>query len=418
MGVMTSTGCPVLHGFDPHDQAQVENPGPIMKKAREEMPVFYSEKYDYYVVTRYQDALAVLNDAESFSNKGSSNLPPPPAEVAPLLPNGYSLLWSFGTEDPPEHTRSRRLTRSAYSVRQAQAIEDYTRRLAHVLIDEFVQDGRVNLATEFCQKLPVRVVCALLGTPEEDIPQLYQWAIELLTLFGNQSLSDEDRVRLSLGQVDFEAYLQRLIDSRRDVAQAEGSFIDKLLVGDGEGERLSDQRILGTVTSAVFAGSDTAAGTIGHTVNALLQDRSRWEEVLGDRSLIPAAIDETMRQDYIARMQVRTATRDVEIGGVPIPAGASVMVHFWSTGHDETVFSDPETWDLHRPNRNRHLGFGGGPHICAGIHIAKMEMRVAINALMDRIPSARLAQGSAMTHANSALIPGLVSGPIIEWDAA
>jgi cytochrome P450 len=170
------------------------------------------------------------------------------------------------------------------------------------------------------------------------------------------------------------------------------------------------------VVGTIFAASDTAATAIGHAVHSLLAERALWERVRDNRALTEAVVEETLRLRDPSRAARRTATRDCEIGGVPIPAGSAVYVHLWSAGHDEDVFEDPESFVIGRPNVRQHLTFGLGPHVCPGAPLARLEMRVALECLLDRLPSLRLVEGHELRYARSRAIPSLLSGLVVAWD--
>jgi cytochrome P450 len=209
-----------------------------------------------------------------------------------------------------------------------------------------------------------------------------------------------DRDRAPLGDDDF---MSSLLQARCDE-------------GDTDGSGLTDTEILGTIATMIFGGADTTAILIAHLVHSLLSDRSAWEELLGHRDLIDTAVEESMRQRSPARGPRRWTTRDVTIAGVSIPAGQQVWAGIWSANHDEGTFSDASRFDLHRPNIGKHLGWGHGIHYCIGTPLARAEARIAINCLLDRLPSLRLVPGHKLQYQTSNVIPTLLGGLIVEWD--
>jgi cytochrome P450 len=411
-------GCPVLDGYDPLDQDTVDDPSEWMATARSEAPVFYVPDHDEWVVTRYADCERILMDPKTFSSKDTIAIQPPPPEVAGDLPNGFALQTNVGNMDPPEHVRLRQIIQPAFARKQALLKADQIRALTNRTLDGFIDRGRADLLLEYCQPIPVRVMSSILGIPEAEAPQFYAWAVELVQLFGNPMIEHNEYVRLARGQIEFEKRVRTLIDERRKNPGDDNDFITNLLNAKSEGgePRLSEREIVGTVTGAIFAGSDTSASALGLILHGLLEDRRLWEELLEDRELVEVAIEEGLRVRNPARAPRRTAMRDVEIGGVVIPKGSAVRVHLWSADHDESVFPNPERFAPHRPNAREHITFGRGPHFCPGANLARVEIRAGVETLLDRLPSLRLVAGHKLRAAPNKIVPALIDGLVVEWD--
>jgi cytochrome P450 len=417
MAVCPYQGHPTITGYDPLAQGIVDDPGPWMEFARREAPVFFVPEHNDWVVTRYEDCLRVLIDTESFSNRDFGPLPPPP-EVADELPHGYAMAINVGRLDPPEHARLRRLIQPAFSRRPAEAKTDTIRAITQRLVGSIIDRGRADLVTDYCQLIPGRVMAGVLGFHESDAPKLFDWAVELKQLFGNWQLPAEEHIRLARGQIEFERYVQALVDDRRANPGDESDFVTRLITAttDEGAPRLSDREILSTVTGAIFAGSETPANAMAELLYVLLADRSRWQAIADDRSLLEKAIDECLRVRGPARSLRRTAIREIQIGDVTIPAGADVLVHVWSASRDESIFDSPGEFDLSRSNMRDHLGFGRGPHFCPGAPLALLEISVAVQALMDRMPSVRLEPGQVLHCARNEVAPVVLGGLGVTWD--
>jgi cytochrome P450 len=414
---MTPPG-PELPGFDPLVDEQVADPGPWLARARKEAPVFYMPKYREWVITRYRDCAWVLRDTETFSSRDVITVPDPPPELANRFPLGLALKTNVGGLDPPEHSRLRQLIQPAFSARQAARYEDATRDIAKAAIDEFIGSKKVDLVPAYCHKVPISVIAVILGIPAGDVPMLHRWMLDLVLLFGNPRLNHTELVELMTGQAAFEDYVRALIHERRTSLNGSEDFLASLLKASStEGAPgLTDEEILGTVVGIVFAAGDTTATAIGHTVHCLLEDRALWERVLADRALVEAAVEEALRLRDPNRAARRTTTRDCTVGEVGIRASSPVYVHLWSAGHDEAVFENPELFDLDRPNARQHLSFGHGPHVCPGAPLARLEIKVALECLLDRLPSLRLGREANLRYARSRAIPSLLGGLFVEWD--
>lgn len=412
-------GCPVLHGYRPLDPDQVADPFPLLAKARQEVPVFFMPEHNEWYVTRYADIEEVLRDTETYSSSDFVNLPPFPKEVADQLPDGHPLEDTLVSTDPPAHTRIRKRAQRAFTPRQANAQAADVEALAHMLIDGFIDAGTVDLATAYCTQIPIRVIGPVLGVSMDDAAQIYRWATEALILVGNGwQLSEERLLEYGRGQVEYDRYIRRLVADRRENPGAEDDLVTCLIAAEGDdGEpALEDSEIVGIVAAAIAAGSDSSATTMAHCVHSLLQERSLWKEVVANPTLIENAIEETLRLRGGARGVRRTTTRDCILAGVEIPEGATLFVHIGSGSRDEAVFSGPEHFDLHRSNAKQHLGFGKWMHFCIGAPLARMEMRVAMSALVERIPSLRLVPGHQIEYVPSIQVTPLLGGLVVEWD--
>lgn len=415
---MEHEGCPVFPSFRPLDPEQVIDPYPQLAVARREEPVFYMPDYDVWVVTRYEDIEEVLRDTDTFSSADFVDFPPFPPEVANQLVDGHPLENTLVSTDPPAHTRIRKRAQKAFTPRQAEARAPAVRELAHDLVDGFAATGSTDLGRSYCTQIPIRVVGPILGVSMEEAAQLYQWATEALILVGNARQMDETQLLdYGRGQVEFDRFIRDLVRDRRANPRSEDDLVTSLIEAEGEdGEpALAESEIVGIVAAALAAGSDTSAATMANCVFSLLEERSRWEEILAEPGLIPGAIEETVRAKGAARTIPRTATRDCELAGVKIPKGAEVLVHLGSGSHDERRFEDGESFDLHRANAKQHLGFGKWMHFCIGAPLARMELRVAIEVLAERLPDLRPSPGAAIEYFPSLQVLPVVSGPQVEW---
>jgi cytochrome P450 len=335
------------------------------------------------------------------------------------LPYGHPLQSTLVTIDPPVHTRVRKLAQKAFTSRQAGMHADALRSLAHALIDEFVAAGRVDLAAVYCSQIPIRAIAPILGVSMGDAARLREWGITTQMMIVNGGhLTEAELLEQGRAPIALDRYVRALIDDRRARPRDERDLVTNLIYAEGDdGERvLDDTEIVGVVTVAINGSSDTAATTMGHCIHSLLVDRSRWEELRADPSLVEYAIEETLRTRGPARTLRRDTTREVVLGGVRIPAGARLAVHVGSGSRDATVFPDPETFDLHRDNVRQHLGFGRWTHFCLGAPLARVVLQTAMETLIERLPSLRLVPGHKLEYIPSYAIHVLTGGLVAEWD--
>jgi cytochrome P450 len=307
----------------------------------------------------------ILRDPETFS---SSIL----AEVV-----GHTIIQMGGEE----HRRHRALISSGF--RQKALVrwkDELIRIVVDQLIDEFVDAGRVELVRALTFDFPVQVIARILGLPRHDYPRFQRWSIEMLSGLVNWERSQAAARAL-------ETYFAGvLIDRRREPGD---DLISDLSVAELDGHRLRDEDIFGFLRLLLPAGIETTYRSSGNLLYALLTHREQLSAVTADRSLIPQAIEEGLRWEPPILFLLRNAVRDSDLCGIHIPAGAIVNVCVGAANRDEAVFEDPERFDIFRRPR-QHVSFGWGPHMCVGMHLARMETAVAINALLDRLPGLRL----------------------------
>jgi cytochrome P450 len=414
-------GCPVVHGFNPMDPAQIDDPGPLTRIARHEAPVFFSPEFGMYVVTRHEDVARIMGDMRLFAGLSLTEFEPP-QQVAHVVPNGFlgrqpgMLAWS----DPDQHARVRKLAQKAFTRGAALKNEPRIRELFMATIDEFIGDGTVDLLPAFARRCPMRVMIAILGIDPSVEDRLHRWTRDTMRLMGDPTLDEQALVELAHSQADFEGFVNELIDERRRSPRPEGDLISDLLRSqdDDAGPSLNDSEIFATVALSIVAGGDTSVNLIGQLVHRMLgDDRALWLQVQDDPSSLEQIIEEELRCAHVGRIAFRRPTQDVELGGVEIPAGSLIGIHLWSTGHDEAVFEDADRFDPGRQHLERHLGFGRGARFCMGAPLARLETRVAIECLQQRMPSLRLVPGHGIRREISIAIPSLLDGLVVAWDA-
>jgi cytochrome P450 len=397
--------CPHLESYDPARDAEIVYPFATWAAARQETPVFFSPVLNSYVVTRYEDINRVLVDPETFSS--GVMLKPyreRPREVEEILATGFdpAKLGAMVMLDAPLHTKIRRATISAFSPRRVAALEGEVRSTADELIDAMIAAGPgVDFVDTFAYPLPLRIITRILGVPLEDGVQLHEWATAKMALqFGDLPLAEHIEVARKF--VAFQQYVSERIEERRSAPQED--FISTLITFDYEGEPLEDVVLVGQVMGLVNAGHETITTMLTLGLYHLLQDRSHWAALCANPALAAAVVEEVLRFDGPLKMVSRRATRDTEIGGVAIPADSRVGLVVGSANRDETVFQDPDRFDIQAAQkgpqkdpemsdekRRPHLAFGRGAHLCAGAPLARMEGRIAFERLATRLPSLRLA---------------------------
>lgn len=248
------------------------------------------------------------------------------------------------------------------------------------LIDRFVDEGRAELVGSLFFPFPVNVIAGLLGLPRDDLAMFHRLTVELISV----SIDMDVALRASQGLA---AYLTPFIHERRE--RPGPDLISVLAAAEHDGVRLTDDEILAFCRLLLPAGAETTYRSSSNLTTGLLTHPDQLDALRADRSLLTQAIEEGLRWEPPLLMIIRTATRDTEVCGVPIPAGAAVVVNMGSANHDEARWPDPETFDIHR-EQHGHIAFASGPHMCLGMHLARMETKVVVERLLDRLPGLRL----------------------------
>jgi cytochrome P450 len=322
-----------------------------------------------YLVTRWDDVETVLRDGETFSSSINAE------HIGQFM--GELML----AMDGKEHRAYRNLVAHAFRASQLEQWDDaLVRPTISRLLDDIAPLGRADLVASITARYPVQVICGIVGVPLDDSNQFHHWAEEINT----GPLNPEVGMAASRAM---RAYLEPLVEARR--ANPTGDFLSDLVHAEIDGERLTDEKLYGFLRLLLPAGAETTFRAMGNALVALLGVPGLMDRVVADRSLLPAVIEETLRWETSVTQVSRVATRDTELAGCPIPAGAVMNVLTGSANHDGSRYPHPEDFDIDRPAQN-HITFGTGQHQCLGMHLARMEMRVGLETILDRLPNLRL----------------------------
>ena len=357
----------------------VRDPYPDFARMRAESPILKEQMFEntVYKAFRYHDIDTVLREAETYSSR----------LFGPVM--GIVMGPSILQMDGAEHRSHRSIIGGAF---RRQALTDWETSFieptVQSLIDKFAGRGNAELVRELTFHYPIQVIAKILGVPVEDYRTFARLSIELISI-----AVDFDR-GMKASQ-DLRTYLESIVAARR--VEPKDDLISMLVQADIEGEPLPDDEIYGFLRLLLPAGAETTQRLLGTVLLGLLENRDQLEAVRGDRKLLTNAIEEALRWESPVQMTSRENLRDVVLSGVEIPAGSHISVVIGSGNHDETVFDDPDRFDIFRDGPP-HLAFGEGPHRCLGEHLARLETTVAMNALLDRLPDIRLEPGDSDPH--------------------
>ena len=384
---------PAAIDFDPLSPEQHRCPYPTYAAARDRAPVFHADRFGFWVVTRYDDVLAVLKDVETFSSNGAlvSSTDELPPEVSDVLAEGWPGMPIITDTDRPLHDRIRGLVTTAFTPRRVAELEPRIRELAAELIDGFAAEGEADVVERFAWPLPLRVIGELLGLPREDLPALHRFGTDWLSL-QQAGHTVERQVELARSVVAMQRYFMDACEERR--RSPGNDLISALVVAADElDDPLTAEAVMGLPFDLVVAGHVTVTRAIGSALLLLLDDPES-AAALDDADRVPALVEELLRLESPAQGLFRTVMREVELGGATIPAGAKVMVHFGSANRDEAIFEEAARLDLARQNLSKHVAFGKGIHFCIGAPLARLELRVALPLLFARLPGLHVASGA------------------------
>lgn len=365
--------------FDIGDPRYEANPYPIWDELRETCPIAHTERRGgAFLPTTYEDVAAIAYDTENFSSRRTNVLPEPPGStllVAPPI-----------TSDPPFHTKARQLLLSYFSPKNIAHLEVRTTEVCAELLDAIEATGAptADAASAYAQHIPVRIIAHMLGIPESDEERFTGWAVSIF----QDGIDDPDVVRDAIKEIL--AYFDEQINDRR--VEGKGDLITDLLSSDLNGDPLTQKHLLGTCFLLLMAGIDTTWSGIGSSIWHLATHPDDRDRLVAEPELIPSAVEEFLRA-YSPVTMAREVIADVEINGCPMHTGDKVLLNFPAGNRDPDKFEKPNEVIIDR-QKNRHFAFGIGIHRCLGSNVARMEMRVAIEAWLERFPTFALTPGA------------------------
>ncbi len=367
--------------FDPFAESYFENPYDIYRRLRNVAPVYYNGQYGFWALSRYEDVAPAMKDFETYSSAKGVSLdmhldPDAPRPSAPLI-----IMM-----DPPEHTRMRKLVNKVFTPRAIATLESMVSAKIADVVDG-IDATRFDAVTDFSSLFPVEVITTMLGVPAEDRQQLRVWTATSLSREPGQMGMTPAGIESSRSSAQY--YYHLVVKRRADPCDDMISRLTQVEVdrGDGTVTVLTDIEIVGFLSILGSAGAETVAKLIGNAVVVFAEHQDQWESLRADRSKIPAAFEELLRYEAPAQYDLRHTTRDVQLHGRTIPKSSPVLMLLGSATRDEREFDDPDRFDINRPHSGHNLGFGYGIHSCLGAALARMEGRLAIDALLDLIPS-------------------------------
>lgn len=381
------------------------NPQAIYAQLREKEPVYAIEVGDtrYWVTTRYEDCLTVLKNPQ-VGKEYRKKLPAELANRYPSDPTTELADRSMLFVDPPDHTRLRGLVHKAFTPRMIENLRPRIQAISQDLIDQMGTHGQADLIDHFAFPLPIIVIAELLGIPTEERDQFRAWTKAML--FGPTAEI------AGTAALEFMMYCHHLFDQRRDDPKED--LITGLLDAEENGQKLTQEELMGMVFLLLVAGHETTVNLIGNGTLALIQHRDQFDKLRAHPERIDNAIEEMLRYNGPVECSTnRWAFSDVELGGRTLQMGDVVLASLVAANRDPAVFADPDRFDIEREGLNKHIAFGNGIHYCLGAPLARLEGQIAINALVQQFPQLDLAVPlKELRWTESLLLHGMKHMPI------
>jgi cytochrome P450 PksS len=380
--------------FNLFGHAFKSNPHPTYAAMRAEAPICRRTSSDgrtsIWFLTRYADVAGALREHQRFVKSYRNTLTPCERAQLPPDPPLLRLLSNHMLNlDVPDHTRLRGLVNKAFTARMVESLEPRVESIAHQLLDRVAARGHMDLIDEFAFPLPIIVIAELLGIPPADRNRFRSWSHAFVTSSANVQRGAKKVAKAQELMLDFTTYMRDQFQQRR--YEPRDDLLTSLLQAEEAGDQLSEEELFSMVILLIVAGHETMVNALGNGVLALLRHSEQMAQLRRDPSLTPGAVEEMLRYDApVERATTRFAATDVTLDGQTIRRGDVVSLVLSSANRDGAQFPHPDAFDIAR-EPTRHLSFGRGIHYCLGAPLARLEARVAVDALLQRLPPLRLA---------------------------
>lgn len=396
--------------FDPYSPQFRTNPYPIYETLREETPVFFAENSRMWVVSRYEDVVALLKDrrfGRSLDGTPVATTRPRSTPDDPMHPFRKLSDDSMFDKEPPDHTRLRSLVHKAFTPKRVESLRGQIQEITDALLDGIEADGEADLLATFAVPLPVTVIAEMLGVPEADRHQLRPWSHDIVALF-ELTHTPEQAERAVRAASEFSDYLRALAAERR--AHPGDDLMTALVQAEEDGDKLTEDELVATCVLLLNAGHEATVNVVGNGLLALLSRPDQHAAVRDNPTLVPSAVEEMMRFDTPLQLFRRKAREEVTYKDYHFAAGDEIALLFGSANRDPRRFADPGALDVTRKD-NPHISFSAGIHFCLGAPLARLELYTAVGTLLRRFPRLRLV-GPTPAYRDSFVIRGLEALPV------
>lgn len=385
--------------FDPYDYVFHEDPYPIYARLRAEAPLYYNAELDFYALSRHADVTAGFRNAAQLSNANGVSLDP-----AAWGPHAHKTM-SFLAMDDPRHMRMRKLVFKGFTPKRVADMETRIRELTLEYLEPALRRGDFDWIQEFAGKLPMDVISELMGVPVADRDEIRHMADMVMHREDGVTDVPDTAIEASLNLV---VYYADMVARRRE--NPSDDLTSALLEAEIDGDRLTDDEIIGFMFLMVVAGNETTTKLLGNALYWAGRNPAEYAKVVADPERVPDWVEETLRYDTSSQIVARTATEDLDYHGRVIPAGSKVLLLIGSANRDADVFDDGDTYDLDRAEKGNLASFGAGVHFCLGAHLARLETTVALSEFATRVKSYRVHEEFERVHSSN--VRGFAKLPI------
>jgi cytochrome P450 len=382
-------------GYNPYDPATRDDPYPALHRLRTLDPV-HQTPAGIWRLTRYADVTRLLHDVPAGMRTTAGELPG--ADETTTGPRLFMLQ-----QDPPNHTRLRRLVSSAFTPRAIAALRANVARIVDDCLDRVAARGEMDVIVDLGLPVPSTVICEMLGVPVGDRDRFTAWTATATHALASQFLTPERRLEVQTAAMSLAVYFQELIETRR--GHLSDDLLSALIRAEEAGDRLSGVELISQAIGLLIAGFETTIGLIGNGVRALIRHPDELRKLRARPELITSAVEECLRFDGPIVLTGRVLHADVEFGGKTIPKDSRVWGMLAAANRDPAMFPDPDRFDVER-QPNEHLAFGGGPHYCLGGHLARLEGQIAIGRLVERFTDLALVSDTVEWGPSLFRVPG------------
>jgi hypothetical protein len=386
--------------FDPYDYATQEDPYPTYAWLREQAPLYHNPTLDFWALSRHADVSAALRSDETYSNSMGVSLDP--SAWGPQARN----VMSFLAMDPPDQTRLRSLVSRGFTPRRIAELEGQIRRISREHLDALALAEPFDFIDQFAGRVPMDVISEMIGVPPADRAELRRLADVLV--HREDGAHDVSQAGIDAAVALFSYYIDLLADRRR---APRDDLTSALTLAEADGDRLTDQEIIGFLFLMIVAGNETTTKLLGNAVYWAAENPDELGKVFTDPGRIPDWVNETLRFDGSTQLLARLLRSDVALHGEVAPAGSRLVVLLGSANRDGSAFADPDRYDIDR-DTSLMTSFGGGRHYCLGANLARLEARVALEELIARIRGIEVDEEHA-TRVHSVNVRGFAHLPVV-----
>ncbi len=382
-----------LSAINPFAPAILACPHPFNRQLREQAPVYHCPKTGIYFVSSYDLVMDIAKNNKVFSSKFSSMMRSferdrkkdknPDEELLAIQRQGFPRIDTMLTQDPPEQRRYRALCQKPFSVRNVAKLKPYLTALSNELIDSFIDAGMCNWMETFCVPLPVNMIAKILGVPLLDMDLFKAWSDANVYQFA-AGQTREELLRSAQLVVDFQHYFAAKIEDRQ--RQPTDDVLSDIVNSSADGEQpMNVAECISVISQLLVAGNETTTATFAEGMHLLINNPEQLAKVQNNPALIPNMVEEMLRLSTPSAQMWRLVKKDTNVGGVDIPAGSTVMIKWISANRDDDHYPDSDRFDVERPNSRKHLAFGQGVHHCPGAPLARQELEIGWQVILQRM---------------------------------